>query len=214
MKLLLTFIITSLSSFLSFGQTYEGYSTDRSQGYHCLFQIKPDSSIIFIYDRDENAVYAEYVGTIQKLTDSTYTIKADLAIGQYFMKSFSQDTLYIALDPKIAQALNKIEVEYANKKDRVLLQGYDRSGQPIALLKIPIKKELFNSNKGTDYVKITVNRKNRITREWVSFKIPYGSAASITNDSEIEFEVKIKGKIIESIGPRLIQIGHIRLKEK
>ncbi len=213
MKLILSFFIV-LSSVLSFGQTFEGYSTDEDKSYHCLLQIKSDSSVFYIYDRSQNGIYAEYVGKIRKLTDSTFRVKAELAIGQYYMKSFNKDTLYIQLDPKIARALDKVEIEYSNKKDRKQLQGYDRKGQPIALLKIPIDKELFNSEKGTDYVKITVNRKNRITGEWVSFIIPFGSAASITANDEIEFEVKMKDGTIETIGKKNIQTGHIKLKKK
>ncbi|MEM9981732.1 MAG: hypothetical protein AAF734_04490 [Bacteroidota bacterium] len=211
MKFIVTFLII-LSSTLSYGQTFEGYSEKRD--YHCLLQIKPDSSITYIYDRDQNGTYAEYVGKIRKLTDSTYKIKAALMIGQYYMKSFYKDTLYIRLDPKIARTLDKIEVEYADKKSRKLFQGYDQKGQPIPLLKIPIDQELFNSNKGTDYVTITVNRKNRITGEWVSFTIPYGSAASITKGREIDFTVKIKHGIITSIGEEIIQTGHMKLKKK
>ncbi|UII32199.1 hypothetical protein LVD17_00075 [Fulvivirga ulvae] len=213
MNLTLTFLLL-LSSVLSFGQTFEGYSTDENKSYHCLLQIKPDSSVVFTYDRDKNGIYAEYVGEIEKLTDSTFKVKATLAIGQYYMKSYNKDTLYIKLDSQIARTLDKIQVEYSNKKNRKQLQGYDSQGQPISLLKVPVDKELFNSNKGTDYVEITVNRKNRITGEWVSFTIPFGSAASITAGEKIEFEVKLDGEIIESIGQRLIQTGHIKLKKK
>ena len=203
-----------LCSMLSFGQTFEGYSTDKNKSYHCLLQIKPDSSVVFTYDSDNNGVYAEYVGEIERSTDSTFKVKATLAIGQYYMKSFNEDTLYIQLDSQIARTLDKIQVEYSNKKNRKQLQGYDRQGQPKSLLKLPVDKELFNSNKGTDYVEITVNRKNRITGEWVSFIIPFGSAASITAGDEIEFEIKIVNGVIESIGQSLIQTGHIKLMKK
>ncbi len=213
MKLILNFLIILTSVLTSFGQTFEGSSID-NKSYHCLLQIKPDSSITYIYDRDQNGIYAEYIGKIEKLTDSTYRIKADLAIGQYYMKSFSKDTLYIQLDSNIARTLDKIEVEYSNKKNRQQLQGYDRIGQPISLLKIPINKELFNSKEGTDYVKITVNRKNRITGEWIFFIIPFGSAASITNSKNIDYTVKMNNGIIETIGHRPIQTGHIILKKK
>lgn len=213
MKLILYFLIV-LSPVLSYGQTFEGSSIDNNKSYHCLLQIKPDSNITYIYSRDKNGIYAEYGGKIKKHTDSTYRIKAELAIGQHYMKSFNKDTLYIQLDPKIARTLDKIEVEYSNKKNRKQLQGYDRKGQPISLLKIPVNKELFNSNKGTDYVKITVNRKNRITGEWLSFIIPFGSAASITKSDEIELIIKMKNGIIETIGNRPIQTGHIKLKKK
>lgn len=207
-------LLLILSSVLSFGQSFEGYSTDTHKSYHCLLQIKADSSIVFIYDRDKNGIYAEYVGVIESLTDSTFKIKATMAIGQFYMKSYNKDTLYIKLDSQIARTLDKIQVEYSNRKNRKLFQGYDSQGQAIALLKLPIDSDLFNSNKGTDYVEISVNRKNRITGEWVTFVIPFGSAAFITTGKEIEFELKWDGELIESIGQGLVQIGHIRLKNK
>lgn len=213
MKLILIFLII-LTSILSYGQTFEGSSIDNNKSYHCLLQIKADSSITYIYDRNQNGIYAEYIGKIEKLTDSTYRITAELAIGQYYMKSFNKDTLYIQLDSNIARTLDKIEVEYSNKKNRKQLQGYSRMGQPISLLKIPVNKELFNSKKGTDYVKITVNRKNQITGEWVSFIIPFGSAASITKSDKIDLVVKMKNGMIETIGNRPNQTGHIKLKIK
>ena len=213
MKLFFTLPII-LYSMLSLGQIFEGYSIEENKNYHCLFQIEPDSSIVFTYDRDKNGIYAEYVGEIERVTDATFKVKATLAIGQYYMKSYSKDTLYIKLDSKIARTLDKIQVEYSNKKNRKQLQGYDSQGQPIALLKVPIDQELFNANKGTDAVEITVNRKNRITGAWVSFTIPFGSAASIVTGREIEFEVKIENETLESIGQRPIQTGHIKLKKK
>jgi hypothetical protein len=212
MNKIIFILILSLSSIVTFGQTFEGNSTNGY--YNCLFQINSDSTITYIYNLDNNGVYAEYVGQIRKLTDSTYSVKAELAIGQYYMKSFNLDTLYIKLDPKIARTLDVIEVEYSNKKNRKQLQGYDNKGIPIQLLKLPVNKGLFNQNNGTDFVTITVNRKNRITGDWISFRIPFGSAASITKGAEIEFEVIIKDGKLKSIGNKLTQTGHIKLKTK
>jgi len=212
MKKIIFILILSLSSILTFGQTFKGLSTNGH--YNCLFQINSDSTITYIYDRDNNGIYAEYVGEIRKLNDSTYSVKAKLAIGQYYMKSFNKDTLYIQLDPRIARTLDVIEVEYSNKKNRKQFQGYDNKGIPIRLLKFPINKGLFNQDEGTNFVTITVNRKNRITGDWVSFRIPFGSAASITKGAEIEFEVIIKDRELRSIGNKLTQTGHIKLKRK
>jgi hypothetical protein len=212
MQKILSLLILLLSSLSTFGQTFKGHSVNGY--YNCLFQINSDSTITYIYDRDNNGVYAEYIGYIRKLNDSTYSVKAKLAIGQYYMKSFNKDTLYIQLDPKIAQTLDVIEVEYSNKKIRKQFQGYDNKGTPIRLLKFPVNKDLFNQNEGTDFVTITVNRKNRITGDWVSFRIPYGSAASIKNGDKIEFKVVIKKEKLRSIGNKLMQTGHIKLKKK
>jgi hypothetical protein len=207
----LLFVIFFVISTSAFGQTFEGSSVDERFNYHCLLQINPDSSVTYIYDRDDNGIYAEYVGQLQKAKDATYAVKAKLAIGQYYMKSFHPDTLYIKLDSTIAGALDKISVTYANNKKYLLYRGYDSLANPISLIKIPIDKELFNADKGTDFVTITVNRKNRITRNWISFTIPFGSAAFITAGQTLNMEVKIEKDTVRTVGDRPTQTGHILL---
>lgn len=211
MRIILTSLITILST-MSFGQTFEGFSTDERNDYHCLLQINPDSSITYIFDRDRNGIYAEYVGNIRRVTDSTYSVNAELGLGQFYMKSLSKDTFYIQLEPTIARALDTIEVQFPNQKSSLCLKGYDQNHQPLTVLKVPVDNKLFNSTKGSDVVKITVPRKNSITGKPISFTIPYGSAASITQGDKMEFEIKIKQGTIESIGKRMDLTGPIRLK--
>ena len=204
-------VLLALSPMISFGQLYEGYSTYKER---YLLQIDKDSSITYIYNTKGNTLYTEYRGRIQKLTDSTYAVKAELSIGQYVMKSFDKDTLYIQLDSQIAHQLDVIEIEYANGKNRIQLQGSDPKGHAIPMLRIPVNKALFNEKKGYDFVKITINRKNWITDEWLTFKINYGSAASFSKGGEIELIVTIADGVLRIIGDKPTQTGHILLKAK
>ena len=212
-KRILFFISMLFCSFWSTGQVFEGWSVDGNQNYHCLFQIKPDSTIVYSYDRWENAIYGEYVGKIRHLKEDRYLINAQLEIGQYIMKSFDKDTIYVKLSPKIATTLDIIQIEYSNGKDRKQFQGSDPKGKPVSIVKMPVDKSLFNTSVGKDYIKITVNRRNRITRDWVSFKIPFGSAASITSGEKLELEVEIKSGVIRTVGEKPVQTGHVELKQ-
>lgn len=210
---ILTFIIL-ISASASFGQTFIGKQSDKLERYNSTFRINKDSSINFIYSRDFNAVYGEHRGTIKKLNDTLYRVSATMTIGQFYMKSFDNDTIYIQLDSNIARQLDKIEIEYANGHTRKQLQGYDRMGQPIRLLKVPRDKRLFNEKEGLDYVTITVNRKNFLSDNFLSFKIPFGSAASFTSGRNITFDIAIKNNTIWTVGPPPMQTGHLKLKKK
>lgn len=117
------------------------------KAYNCTIRINKDSTINFIYNRHKNVVYAEHFGTIKKVNDTLFHISATMTIGQFYMKSYNNDTIYIQIDSSIAKQLDVIEVEYSNRTNRKQLQGYDNLGKPIRLLKIPIDKKLFNGNK-------------------------------------------------------------------
>lgn len=197
---------------LSFGQTFVGTSTDKMKAYNCNLRINKDSSVNFIYSSHDNTTYGEHIGTIRKVKDTLYSISTTMTIGQFSMKSFHQDTIYIQLDSKIARQLDKIQVEYTNGKTGKQLQGYDRLGNLIRLLKIPIDKTLFNDKKGKDFIVITINRKNFLTDNFLSFKIPYGSAASFTAGEVVNFNVIIKNKQLYTTGIPPLQTGHFSLK--
>lgn len=199
---------------VSLGQTFIGKQSDKLKRYNCTFRINKDSSINFIYDRDFNGVYGEHNGTIKKVNDTLFRVSATMTIGQFYMKSFDNDTIYIQLDSNIARQLNKISMEYTDGKTRKHLQGYDRNGNPISLLKIPVDKKLFNERKGTDYVTIIINRKNFLTDNFLFFKIPFGSAASFTSGQKFEFDIVIKNNRLWTIGQPPLQTGHFKLDKK
>ncbi len=207
----MTIILTNI---FSFGQTFVGTSTDRMKAYNCTIHINKDSTVYFIYNTDKNGVYADYVGRIKKIDDTLFHISATMRIGQFYMKSFRKDTIYIQLDSTIARTLDKIQVEYSDKQTRKQLKGYDRLGHSIELLKIPIDKNLFNEKKGTDFIEISVNRKHLLIDKFLSFRIPFGSAASFTKGQKEDFFVIIKnGQLYTTTNPPL-QTGHFKLRIK
>lgn len=203
-----------ISASVSFGQTFIGKQSDKLKRYNCTFRINKDSSINFIYDRDFNSIYGEHKGTIKKVNDTLYSVSATMTIGQFYMKSFDNDTIYIQLDSRIARHLDKISLEYTDGKTRKHLQGYDRNGKPMPILKTPVDKNLFNEKKGTDYVTILINRKNFLTDNFLAFKIPFGSSASFTSGQKIEFDLVIKNNKLWTVGQPPLQTGHFKLDKK
>lgn len=204
----MTFLLPNITMY---GQTFVGTSTDEMKAYECTIRLNTDSTINFVYKRQSNGVYGEHIGTISKVKDTLYRISATMTLGQFSMKSYNNESLYIQLDSNIARQLDKIQVEYADGKTRKQLQGYDKSGNPIPLLKIPIDKKLFNEKKGKDYLTLTINRKNILTENLLSFRIPYGSAASLTSGEKEEFDVVIKNNKLYSTNNPPSQTGHIKL---
>ncbi|MFM9950215.1 MAG: hypothetical protein ACKV1O_19935 [Saprospiraceae bacterium] len=200
-------------AFASFGQTYTGTSTDKMGKYDCLFRMGKDNAVDFIYNQNEYVVYAAYSGKMERLNDTLYRVSATMTIGQYYMKSWSMDTLYIQLDPAIARQLDKIEVKYADGMIKNF-SGYDNKGKAENLLKLPVDKKRFNRSKGADYVTITVNRKDLITGRFLSFKIPFGSAASFTSGQKLEFDLSIKNNIVRTVGEPPLQTGHFKLAKQ
>jgi len=209
--IILTFV---LPNSLSFGQTFGGTSIDKLKAYKCTIRINKDSTINFIYNRHRNGVYGEHIGTLSKINDTLHRISATMTIGQFILKSFDKDTIYIQLDSNIGRQLDIVQVEYSNGKKRKQLQGYDRLGNPIGLLKIPVDMNLFNEKKGTDFITITINRKNFLSDNFLSFNIPYGSAASFTKGQQEEFYVVIKNGQLFTIGNPPMQTGHFKLMIK
>jgi len=214
MKIFTLLLLFFIPIYSSSAQTFMGKQQGRLKSYDCTIRINKDSTVNFIYQKDKGRVYGDYKGIVKKLNDTLYHISSRMSIGQFCMKSFDNDTIYIQLDPNIARRLDKIEVEYANGKDRELLQGYDKLGKPIKLLKIPVNKKLFNAKAGTDFIKITINRKNFLSDNFLSFIVPFGWAASFTSGREAEFDVVIKGNQLWTVGKALLQTDHFKLKMK
>lgn len=214
MKISILTLLIFISITASFGQTFITKQSSGLKKIDCTFHINKDSSVHFIYQRDNRGIYGEHTGTIQKLNDTLFRVSATLTIGQFYMKSFDKDTIYIQLDTNIARQLDKIQMEYSDGRTRKLLQGYDRMGQPIGILKIPIDKNLFNKRKGLDYVTITINRKNFLSDSFLAFKIPFGSAASFSSGQMIMFDVAIKNNKLWTVGQPPLQTGHFRLERK
>jgi hypothetical protein len=213
----LIFILTlTLANVSVSGQTFIGTSTDKikMEAFNFTLRINKDSTINFIYTRDYQSLYGEYIGRIVKLNDTLYSISATMTIRQSCMKSFNLDTFYIQLYENIATQLDKIQFEYSDGKTRKQLQGYDSLGNPIGLLKIPVNKKLLNSKKGKDFITITINRKNFLTDNSLSFKIPYGSASIFEAGQLVNLNVVIKNGELYTTGEPRWFYRHFRLKIK
>ncbi|WP_417356860.1 hypothetical protein [Flavobacterium sp.] len=198
---------------ITHGQTFSNKQSDKLKSYNCSLRIKKDSTVNFIYNRDDNGVYGEYIGTIKKVNDTLHRLSLTMTIGQFYMRSLHKDTIYIQLDNKIAIYLDKIQIAYSDGTASKVLQGYDRKKNPIRLLKIPVNKKLFNNKKGKDYVNITINRKNFISDNFLSFKIPFGSSASFTCGEKEEFDIVIKNKQLWTVGQPPLQTGDFKLEK-
>src|SRR5690606_10146984 len=136
-----------------------------------------------------------------------------MTIGQFYMKSYHLDTLYISIDSTIARELDKISIEFSNKTQKHFA-GYDKKGEPISLLKIPIDKSIFNNRKGTNTVKLIINRKNILSDNFLTFEIPFGSAASFTKGDKEDFYVVINNEQLNTIKSAPLQTGNFKLKRK
>ena len=205
--ILLTLILVNI---VALGQTFVGTSTDL---YNCTIRINKDSTINLIYDIENNSVYGEYLGTIKQVNDTLFHILATMTIGQFYMKTFYEDTLYIAIDSTIALELDKISIRYTNKTSKHFA-GYDKQGQPIDLLKIPVDKKIFNRQKGTDIVTIIINRKNFLSDNFLTFEIPFGSASSFTKGQQEDFYVVFKNGQLYTTKNKPLQTGHFKLNRK
>ena len=65
-----------------------------------------------------------------------------------------------------------------------------------------------------DFITITINRKNFLTDNFLSFKIPFGSAASFTSGQEITFDLIIENNKLWTVGQPPLQTGHFKLDKK
>ncbi len=222
MRLPFAILIILLTTLNLFGQTYTGDAIDKSQLYNFLLRINKDSTINFIYNKDENGVYAEYMGNIKRGNDSLYHISATMLIGQHYMKSpcmyyyegsSKADSIYIQIDSTIARELDVIEIAYSNNTYQQF-QGYDEKGNLIKYLKIPIDHRKFNNKNGTNFIKININKKNLVTGKWLSFKIKYGSGASFRKGEQLDFDIVIKKESVYSVGTPILYIGHFKLKKE
>jgi hypothetical protein len=211
----LIFILALILANISvFGQTFIGTSTDTIDigTFNITIRINKDSTTNFIYTRDYQGIYGEYIGRIVKLDDTLYSISATMTIGQSCQKSFNLDKFSISLDKEIATQLDMIQFEYSDGKTRKQFRGYDSMGNPIRTLLIPVDKKLFNMETGMDFITITINRKQFLSDKFLTFKIPYGSASRIEAGRRVNFNVVIKNGELYTTDELLLFDEPFRLK--
>jgi hypothetical protein len=212
-RYLFTILALCIFSLSTSGQTYSGTQLGRSKRLNCLLRINADSTVNFIYDQDENGLYAEYLGTIKRVSDSIFHIAAVMTLGQLYCMAHRPDMIYIQLEPDIAQQLGQITLTYSNGVFS-RLSGYDRRGRSKMRIKVPMDQNLFNSTKGTDYYTLSIPDKHPITGKSLVFKIYNGSVASFQSGKKIDFEVRIKNGVLWTVGEPPLETGHFKLRKK
>jgi len=191
-----------------YGQTFSGTTNDQTHAYSYTLSIHNDSTVGFIYERDNRGIYAQHKGTIRQLNDTLFHINTEMQLGQFYMKTPYTDTLYIQIDKALAGQLRTIELEYADGSTKQQLQVSEQS----SLLKIPVNKALFNAKKGKDHINISTRSESLTGGQLLTFRIPFGSAASFTQGGKEDFYVVIKEANLYTSGTPPLQTGHFSLK--
>lgn len=209
MNQLFFIVLTICSSITLNGQTFKGTS---SRHYDCNLRIGVDSTIRLTYNKNDNGAYGELLGNVKKVIDTIYHISAKMSLGQFCMKTYNEDTLYIELDSTITVTIDSMKIVFTNGEYKYCAIK-NIMGQPLQLLKIPFDKTIFNHSKEKDYVTIAIKRNNKSTDEYLNFKIPFGSAAYFTSKISFDSDIVIKNSILWTIGPAPVQVGHFTLKK-
>jgi hypothetical protein len=209
--LIITFIISSIQ--FSYGQIFTGYHNENNSIHDLTFRIKKDSTINLIYQINNKAVYAEYIGKIKRINDTLYSVSGKLITSQYFMKAPYEDSITIQMDSAIARQIDKISIEYSNG-ETIDISKYDKKWREFYGISIPNKMLLYNAKKNKNYIFITINRKNNITDEFLKFQIPFGSASYFSTGDLIAFEIVIKHNFAWIIGEPPVEFGNLKMKKK
>ncbi len=206
MNQLFFIVLIILCSITLNGQTFEGKSL---RDYKCSLRVEIDSTINLIYNKNDNGAYGELIGKVKKIKDTIYHISAIMSFGQFCMRTYNEDTLYIKLDSAITVNLDSMKIVFTNGIYKYCVI----KGQPLQLFKSTFDKTIFNRSKGKDYVTIAVKRNNKLADEYLNFKIPFGSAAYFTNEISFDSDIVIKNDMLWTIGTAPLQVGHFALKK-
>ncbi|RFS18595.1 hypothetical protein [Emticicia sp. C21] len=203
-----------LLSHTLFGQLYSGRIPDFQDD--CLLRINPDSTIDFVYSREDIGTYADHYGKIQKLNDTLFHISATMTIGQFSNKT-RRDSIFVSLDSNVINKLGKIKIAYSNGSFKEYnfeeYNNYKRNVVGDRYIKIKINKNLLNSSPGKNFITIAIERKNPITQKPLVFKIPLGSAPAFSGGENLEFDVVIKNGYLWTTGEPPANTGDFKLKK-
>ena len=210
--------ILILLASVALGQTFNGNSTDKVKAYNCSLKINKDSSIIFIYNTDQNETFGEHEGIIKKLNDSLYHITANLTFGKFDNKRqylydtithITNDTDYFYIAKPFVKSNDTVTIVYANKQSKKFTP-YNNQGK---LLFFALDKKLFSEKPGSNYYVIATKRKNGITQQMLTYKVQYGSTPSFESEQKEEFDVIIKNNMLWTTGKPPMQTRHFKLKK-
>ena len=181
---------------------YTGHSIDSS--YKCHLKIAPDSSVVFVYELEGNHAYGEHRGRVQSVGDSLLRFNMKLMWGQFLMKSWNEDTLYLRLGDTNVIDKDALIVQYANGQ-RLHPYVFDEG-----IMKYPVNRKLFVVGKP---ITILTNHIHPFTQEPIVIEVTYRSSADFVFGYEHEFEALIMGDRLITVGRKPYQTGPIILSE-
>jgi hypothetical protein len=196
MRNLLTFVFLTVSV-SSFGQTYQG--TYGKYSHNWLLKIYPDSSIIIEQDNRYGS-YEEYAGTLRKLNDTLFAIKARLVFAQNKARAIGDSLIYIRMDSAIQKDIQNIMLTYFNGNMITIPTNWK------SIITIPIDKKLFNSESEKNIFFLSAGHLNPIDKTEIKTEFKIGEEYCIeffTGWEEI-FNVVIKNNKLTKTGK-----GHI-----
>lgn len=181
------FILSIIPFFLN-GQTiYSGQFN--KYNYKWDLKINSDSSLFLIRS---GSTYDEYNGSIKRINDTLYNIKAKLAFCQTKCRAIGDSLFYLTTDSIIRNTSKNIKITYSNNViDNFSITDKDK-------MTIPLNKKLFNSDPDKSYFNVSIEHINPITgKEVVSkYKIQNEYCISLYSDNEISFLVTIKNNLL------------------
>lgn len=153
--------------------------------YKWDLKINSDSSISLVRS---GSTYDEYNGSIKRINDTLFNIKAKLSFCQTKCRAIGDSLFYLTTDSIIRNTAKNIKITYSNN----VLANFPITAKDN--MTIPLNKTLFNSAPGKNYFNVSIGHINPITgKEVVSkYKIQNEYCIAIYADNEFTFQVTIK----------------------
>lgn len=195
-----------------YGQVFSNESSPNEKGYTCFLKIHPNDSVDFVYKYPDNVVYAEYQGKVQKQQDTMH-FSLTMTLGQYYMKAWDEQEIFILVDSIFAERFPGIRFRYANGDFRRLSSiSRKNRGRPVGAIKFRANPDLFSRQKGKDHFMLELPVKDPFLATPLVFTIPYGSNASFVAGRKLKFQAVLQNGSLQTVGEPVVQTGHFTLK--
>lgn len=150
----------SIIPFFLTGQTiYSGQFN--KYNYKWDLKINSDSSISLVRS---GSTYDEYNGSIKRINDTLFNIKAKLSFCQTKCRAIGDSLFYLTTDSIIRNTAKNIKITYSNN----VLANFPITAKDN--MTIPLNKTLFNSDPGKNYFNVSIGHINPITGKEVVSK--------------------------------------------
>lgn len=173
--------------------------------YKWDLKINSDSSISLVRS---GSTYDEYNGSIKRINDTLFNIKAKLSFCQTKCRAIGDSLFYLTTDSIIRNTAKNIKITYSNN----VLANFPITAKDN--MTIPLNKTLFNSAPGKNYFNVSIGHINPITgKEVVSkYKIQNEYCIAIYADNEFTFQVTIKNNLLSKNSKD--QIDNLALRKR